>query len=264
MRYGKEKACFLGAVIFMCCASGAFADDSFTLTGVTPSGNNMGGVYTSPYVATITNVGSGINVVCDDYFDEVNFGETWQVAVTNLATLSTTGSGDANLRFNASDSAYALNAHAQDLGYLTVSILEAQLLSIDSSTEQAADLSFAIWDVFDPGASNGLADATTIANEESAAASLAASYLTQAGTVAGALALDNIANVTIFTADPDSGGAVTTCTLSPSCGTPQEFVTVSMAEPSSPSLLGLDLLGVVGLVFFARRRLAGSLGSTRS
>jgi hypothetical protein len=262
MRFGRQKARLWGAAVFVCCATGAFADDSFTLTGV--NGNSLGGVYTSPYVATISGVGSGINVVCDDYLDEVYFNETWNVAVTNLGdaltSTSTTGLGDANLKFDSSSPA---SAYQQDLGYLTVSILTAQLLSNPTipSTPLGADLSYAIWDVFDPGASTGIdANASTLAAN---AASLAANYLSQAGTVAGALALDNISAVTIYTANPDGPGAVNQQTC-PGCGTPQEFVTVSMPEPSSPLLLGLDLLGVAGLIIFARRRLSRSLGSNQS
>jgi hypothetical protein len=34
---------------------------------------------------------------------------------------------------------------------------------------------------------------------------------------------------------------------------PQEFITVNMAEPPSPALLGMDLLGLAGLILIARR-----------
>jgi hypothetical protein len=255
-----QKTWFFSAVIFMCCATGAVAADSFTLTGVTPGGANMGGVFTSPYVATISGVGSGINVICDDYADEVYLNETWNVVATNLSSLSTTGSGDGTLRWDPGNS-----AATQVSDYVTVAILGAELLSINSNTQQAEDLSFAIWDVFYPTASAGLGDASNIASDLSAAQNMASADLKAAGNnIAAALSLDNISNVTIYTANPDSGGAVTSCTSGSTCGAPQEFVTVSMAEPSLPALLGVDFLGVGGLILFVRRRRVNSSNLTRS
>jgi hypothetical protein len=254
-----QKPWFWAAVILMCCATGVFADDSFTLTGVTPGGANQGGVYTSPYQATISGVGSGINVICDDFADEVYFNEQWTVLVTNMASLSV-ASLDSSLRWAG---AQGLTATQQVTDYLTVAFLAAELLSINSDTQEAEDLSFAIWDVFVPSASSGLADSSIIQGYLTAAANQAQTDVTDGYSVAKSLSLDNISNATIYTADPDSGAAVNQSTCS-GCGTPQEFITVSMAEPSSPGLLGLDLLGVAGLVLFARRRSAGSANLSRS
>jgi hypothetical protein len=253
MRYEMQKRWFWGAIIFMCCATGAFAEtDSFTLTGVTQSGNNMGGVYTSPYVATINNTQSGVSVICDDFADDVEVGESWTVLSTNLSGLSQSTSANSADTFLKWDTSSTAAAQVQD--YMTVAILSAQLLSIDSSTTEAADLSFAIWDVFTPSASTGLADSATITGYLQAAEKLAAINLSHSSSIAQALSLDNISNVTIYTATPDDGGAVTTCPSAP-CGGPQEFIRISMAEPPSPALLGLDLLAVAGLVLFVRRRL---------
>src|ERR1700722_7332352 len=143
MRYEMQKRWFWGAIIFMCCATGAFAEtDSFTLTGVTQSGNNMGGVYTSPYVATINNTQSGVSVICDDFADDVEVGESWTVLSTNLSGLSQSTSANSADTFLKWDTSSTAAAQVQD--YMTVAILSAQLLSIDSSTTEAADLSFAI------------------------------------------------------------------------------------------------------------------------
>ena len=249
-----QKRWFWGAIIFMCCATGAFADN-FTLTGVTPSGASMGGVYTSPYVATIATTSStqtGVNVICDDFADEVEIGESWNVLTTDFSALSTATSPDLSLKW---DTTGTIAKQVQD--YMTVAILGAQLLSISSSTTEAEDLSFAIWDVFTPGASDGLADATAIGTDVTNARTLALTDLSHSSSIAQALSLDNISNVTIYTATPDSAGAVTGCPSgsSASCGPPQEFVKISMAEPPSPALLGLDLLAVAGLFLFVRRRL---------
>ena len=247
MKHIMQKSLLWGAVVLMCCATGAFAN-VFTLTGVTPSGANMGGVYTSPYVATISGVGSGINVICDDYQDEVWLNESWNVTATNLTQLPLLGSSSPVLWDTSAPAIQRVT------DYLTAAILAEELLSINSSTQQAEDLSFAIWDVFTPGASTGLADASLINADLTAAEAQAALDITNAGGNL-ATALSPFSNVTIYTADPKSGAAVISCPNGAgNCTAPQEFISVSMAEPASPALLGFDLLGVGALVFCVRRR----------
>jgi len=234
----------------------ALADDSLTLTGANPGLVSMGGVYTSPYVGTITGVGSGINIICDDFTDEVYLGETWNVIPTNFAQMSTTGTANQSVLWDT-----GATALTQAQGYLTVAILASQLLSINSSSTQAEDLSFAIWDVFNPGSSTGLGDSNNINNLLLAAQSTATTDLSTAGqSIQSALSAVNISNMTIYTADPKGtvngvSPAVTSCPAG-TCGQPQEFVTVSMPEPSSWGLLTVDLAAVLGIVLFFRRRSA--------
>jgi hypothetical protein len=256
MRYGMQKPWFWGAVIFMCCAPGAFAD-VFTLTGVTPSAQ-MGGVYTSPYIASIqtgSTTQTGVNVICDDFSHEVWIGESWTVTATALSQLPLLGSSSPVLWDTSA------TAPKQVTDYLTAAILAEELLSFNPSSQQAEDLSFAMWDVFTPGASNGLADNALITGAGGylpTAQALAAADIANAGGNLEA-ALSPFSNVTIYTANPKSGGAVIACPSGVTCNAPQEFITVTMAEPPSPALLGLDLLAVAGLIFIPRRRFAGSV-----
>ena len=255
MKHGLQKQAVLSAIVLLAFAGGLFAQTSFTLTGVTTSAQ-MGGVYTSPYFATIQTAGNtqtGVDVICDDFTDEVWINESWSVVATSLASLPDLGTNSPVLWDTG------LSQGAQQVeDYMTAAILSAELLSINNpSTQQAEDLSFAIWDVFDTNASNGLAEDSAIRGDVSAAAALASTYLTSTGgNIAAALLLDNITNVTIYTADPKNGGAVTNCPNGQgNCSAPQEFLVVSMAEPPSPALLAIDLLAVLGLVLFVRRRM---------
>jgi len=261
MKFGIKKQALLSAIALLVLAGGLYATPTttFTLTGVTTTGQ-MGGVYTSPYFATIqtgSNTQTGVDVICDDFTDEVWINESWTVVATSLASLPALGANSPVLW----DTGATAQQQIQD--YMTAAILSAELLAINNpSTQQAEDLSFAIWDVFDPGASSGLsagdqANITGAGGYLPTAEALAASDLAAAhGNIAAALALDNIANVEIYTANPKSGGAVTYCPNGPGgCSAPQEFLVINMAEPPSPALLAVDLLAVLGLVLFVRRRM---------
>ena len=67
MRTSVPKSLFLAILGLICFATGAFATQSFTLTGAGPA--HLGGVYTSPHIAPIQGAGSGIQVFCDDFID---------------------------------------------------------------------------------------------------------------------------------------------------------------------------------------------------
>ncbi len=64
----------------------AFADSvSMQLTGL--SGNNGGGVYTYPYLFTISNgtsTATNVSLICDSFDNEVIVGETWKANVNGL------------------------------------------------------------------------------------------------------------------------------------------------------------------------------------
>ncbi len=58
------------------------------------NGANDGHYYVSPYYGTMN--GQGVTLFCVDVINDVNFGQTWQANVTNLAfgNLSNTRYGD--------------------------------------------------------------------------------------------------------------------------------------------------------------------------
>jgi hypothetical protein len=230
------------------------------------SGANLGGVYTSPYYGTI-NGGSLVPVICDDFADESYVGETWTGYVTSLSSLAsvssaTSGSTDTQLKWvNGVSAPLSISVDGSTLyqaqAYDVAALLSIDILASATGSQAQEDLSYALWGLFDPaeafGAIGGL-DLSNANNDLSAAVADVASNSVN-GVNLGAYLSDY--NVTIYTYDPSAlanpngpmcGSAP--CPMSP----PQEFIAVSMAEPPAPALLGIDLLGLAGLLMIARRQ----------
>jgi hypothetical protein len=149
------------------------------------------------------------------------------------------------------------NATTQVTNYITAAILAEQLVTLNPTSTNAEMLSYAIWDVFVPTASSTLSSGnqSIINTYLNGAKAQANNLVTNSASLQAAAS--GFANVLIYTADPKSGGAVTYCPPGAKCGAPQEFLVVSMAEPSAPILLLIDLLAVFSLVFFFRNKRRG-------
>lgn len=212
----------VGSFLF-CFLPSAFGQVAMDLTGV--NGYSYAGVYTSPYYATVNGVAT--TVICDDFETESYIGETWMANVTNVASVV---AGTSTAKFTP----------AQD--YNAVANLATQLLSVPASSEQAVILSFAIWDIFDPtGVQAWLANPSN-GGDPLGISSLA---LSDANAALGAkYTAGEYSNVTIYTS---------------TTGTPQEFVSVTAPEASTPVLLAVDLLGFMALLGFTRKRMARSI-----
>jgi hypothetical protein len=209
----------VGGLAFLCFLPSAFAQPaSMDLTGV--NGNSYDGVYTSPYYATVNGVAT--TVICDDFETESYIGETWSANVTNVASVV---AGTSTAKFSP----------AQD--YDAVANLATQLLSIPASSEQAVILSFAIWDIFDRSGVQAW-----LANPSNGGDPLGVSAL--------ALADANAALSASYT----PGEYANVVIYSSTTGTPQEFVSVTAPEASTPVLMAVDLLGFIALVGFLRKR----------
>jgi len=225
----SKRVLWTAAVLVFCCAPGARAANyTFTLTGVT--GSYLGGVYTSPYIANISGVGTGIKVICDDFATDSYIGQQFDASVTSVASLN----GGTGVKFDQG------NATKQQQDYATAAFLAEEILAQNQSTPQgqyqAELLSFALWAVFDPAALNSLSLGDMLgATADLIFAELNAGSYTQ------------YADVDIWTPTPNQSIS-------------QEFLTVGvdpprMAEPPSPAILCLDLLAFAGL-FLVRRSLA--------
>jgi hypothetical protein len=157
----------LTLVILFCAASTALATQTttFTLTGVEQYQAQMGGVYTSPYVATIGGV-TGINVICDDFADDSYVPETWTTYITSLPTVTTSSP----VKWTGSGYGSAVGASlSQANAYATAAYLAIQLLGMDQSTQAgqtvAGELSFAMWALFDPNAYNSIGGSVLTASK---------------------------------------------------------------------------------------------------
>ena len=176
---------------------------SMELTGVT--GTALGGYYTSPYFASVGPSGLtsasqftssnsfSTMIFCDDFLTDVGVGLIWQATVTDMSALSGISSPLSTLKFDTTGT-----ASRQQQAYMAEAWLAEDILGVNQSTSagqtQAAELSYAMWDIFDPsGALSGLSSA-----ERSAAlADVSSAYSHIAG--------DNpsdFSNVYIFTPNP--------------------------------------------------------------
>jgi hypothetical protein len=244
---------------FLCMATGSFAQTvPFTIvSGDAPGGTYgiMGGVYTSPYTASVG--GNTVAAICDDFSDEVSPGESWTAIATNLATLDIT-TPTAAVYWDQGEGA------TQQTAYMVTAYLAEELLAINQSTTTgqttAGELSFALWGVFDPTlltAANPAGLTTGTGGQLAAAENYLTSAESAVNTAITKQGLNNylstFSNVTIYSATINNGVPAE----SENSSRPQEFIVVNMAEPPSPALLGLDLLGAAGLLLFARRRWVG-------
>jgi hypothetical protein len=226
---------------------GAWAapEDTLTLVNVGP-GNVMGGVYTSPYGISVD--GTTVPLICDDFTTDISFGESWQAIPTTFSAIQAGANPEGTPKFTPMDIQ----------NYATVAVLAAELMALPDTNDQTiseelGEISYALWDVFDPTLLNSVNTGfgTLTGGELSAAQGYlaGAQALVAGATSGGVVTLSKISingspieDMTIYTPDPRSAA--------------QEFVTVTMAEPPSLSVLIVYLLlGGGSLLFFGRRRI---------
>lgn len=252
-------------LLLTCLASGAWADSQLTLVSA-GANSGMGGVYTSPYGISFTGPGGPATLmICDDFTTDIQLYQTWNAAMTTLSTI--TASNVSTLKFN--QPAYSQppggpgiiggpNNVVQD--YATAAVLAAELMSLPNigtgseDTEAAGEYSYALWAVFDinllTSTSTGYGTLTGAELSAAQADLAAAQAMVAAATTNGQVDLTKISingnsinGLTVYT--PTPGGAS------------QEFLQVSMPEPSYPAVLAVDLLAVLGLIVVLRRRITG-------
>jgi hypothetical protein len=208
------------------CVPAMFAD-TLTLTGVNPSGANLGGAYTGPYVATLNGVTS-ILVICDDFQTHTSLNELLNVTETSVSDLT---GPDANqvVKFDRD------NALGQQADYMTAAYLATQLVGVDQSTSagrlQASLLNYALWSLFYGDAVNSL---------NASQQTIALSYLADAQTATSFYTVDMFSNVSIWTPTPN--------------GAAQEFLSVRVPEPSLIEMLAFNAVVLIAFAWFARRR----------
>ena len=103
-----------------------------TFTGV--NGENAFGYYIGAYYGQLES--QSVSLFCDDFANEVNFGQTWQANLSKI----TTGSDLSNTRYG--DTANAL------VKYQEIAWLDTQF-GVQASS-QWGDIHATIWQMFDP------------------------------------------------------------------------------------------------------------------
>ncbi len=228
----------VGLVAF---SGGVFADVTMALIGP-PPGPSLDGVYTSPYTALIgqgglTTLGqleqspstTTTLVICDDFTTDVSTSTPpWQASVTSVGALSGASSALSTLKFDQS------NLAQQQADYTTAAYLAEELMGINQSTSQgqltAGEISFAIWQVFDPSLASSLQSESYYGAIEN--------FYTQARASAGSNP-NAYANVLVYTPSPNSAS--------------QEYLVVTPEAPGL-ALLAIDLSGIGGLIFLLRKK----------
>jgi hypothetical protein len=210
-------ACLLGLGCFIPSAAKA---DTVTFIGAGP--NQANGVYVTPYQLQVSSINGGatINVICDDYTDEVKNGEApWTASIETVANI--TGAlfaGQANAQQNYEEAAFLYN------NYL-----------LNPTAANAIADNFAIWDLFDPSVG-----ANAVTGEQAALTSASGWY-------AGGATGINFSQFLIITPTNWSNDA----------NQPQEYIydPTPTPEPGTLAMFGSGLLGLAGIL---RRKLVSN------
>ncbi len=103
-----------------------------TFTGV--NGANAFGVYIGEYYGQLAS--QNVSLFCDDFVNDVNFGQTWQANLSRI----TPGSDLSQTRYGGESNALT---KYQEIGWLDTQFAQ-------QSTSQWADIHATIWQIFNP------------------------------------------------------------------------------------------------------------------
>jgi hypothetical protein len=246
----NTKLFLFASSALICFTTCAVAGNTVSMELIAPApGPNMAGVYTDPYTALIgapgqthaTITGVVTSVICDDFQTDVSTQTPpWQATETDLETILTETTTNDVVKFDTSDT-----VAQQQQDYEVAAYLAIEITNTDQSTSAgqvvAGDLSFALWSVFDPPPdptgplSGNFISGTDLAQAET--------YLAEAKSAVSSGWTPGNYTVDIYT--PSYPSALSAA---------QEFLTVSAPEASTPILLAADMLGLLFLVKFLRKR----------
>jgi hypothetical protein len=188
--------------------------------------NAMGGVYVGPYNLTVG--GQSMQLVCDDFLSTVVNGETWNAVTSTYPTLS-------NVKFSGL-------VQYEEIGYLV-----QQMFANITNPTVVGYISWAVWDVFDPGVSSHDPYGTLTSTQQAQINS----WLTQAS---NSYSTGNYSNLMVYT--PVAGSQVPF-----GAGPPQEYIGIIPApEPSTVLLVAFGLAGLLILAYSKKMKVRGRLG----
>jgi len=214
----RKTTCFLSLVCGAFLSFPAFASPiQATFTGV--NGADAFGYYVGPYYGNLES--QNVSLFCDDFANEVSFGQTWQANLSKI----TAGSDLSNTRYGGVADAPKL--------YQEIAWLDTQFGT--QPTSQYGDLHATIWQIFDP---------------QEAPQPSSNYWLTQAQNNYSSLNYDNFRVVTNVGPVTRTGQVQEFLTVLPSAATP---------EPAPALLIAAGLIGIGLIAKKARARAAGSI-----
>jgi hypothetical protein len=274
---------FLGLAAGFCFASALFGQNTLELTG-TPSGNvnvtygsTTVDTYSSPYEMSL-NGKSSVPMYCDDAADDIASGQEWYVNSGTALSTITDGSDITSVYYQDGVSATALKATDSSLTVAGSGLTQAQqyvaavylAVGVSTSALDSPDASLAIWDLFTPSTGDGTMVLTTQAKTDlQNAITFAQSetfpnngYLDIGGksyTATIYTPLQSTNTPPIYSV-PGGETVANNTTIASEPSRPQEFIALSVPEPSSLAVLSFDFVGagIVGLYFFRRKSSARS------
>ncbi len=188
----------------------------------------MAGVYVGPY--NFTSSSGSLQLICDDYVDEVYPGESWTATTSTLSPLAS------GLKFTGSNGTLTQYEEAAWLAQQIFALGPAN----SSNDAQIGYLQYALWDIFTCGPT-GLSSATC-----------ASAGFTGTNFAGVTTAFDNAMND--YSTGNYSDVVIYTPTGTPTPagdGPPQEYIgIISTPEPGSLLLIGA---GLFSLAAFRRR-----------
>lgn len=235
-----RRSWYLTAIAVLVSAAASFAGTTtISLTGVGNGAtlwDGSSGVYVNPYTATVGGV-PNTPVICDDWSDNSYVGTTWTANVSNVGPGGLTPS--TTLLFGNAPNPGPLT---QAQLYQQVAFLATLLLQNNGNADMQAGISFAIWNLTYPYNTNQETPSPSSFLAGSNNSGAQADYTWAMNQLTNAINTNSLA------------GAYSFEILTPTqTGVAQEFL-VQTPESSTIVMLGADLLGVLALALFFRRR----------
>jgi len=263
---------FVGVVIVS--QPAALAEDvTMTLEGVTTSGENLGGVYTSPYQISVDGSTTLSLLACDDFTTDISMGYEWSADVYTLADVENTGpqkfttptgpvtvyGPDTSVAGTGGPQAFT-ETYTASQEYYAAAVLADAVLYDNLSTSAAEEYSFAIWQIFYKNAYLGYNESNELTQGERQDVSNDMSY------ALGLAEIDTPLGYTLDIYTPCGGpGGCGTEGLNGLSGTAvsQEFLGITVPEGSALATLAFDLFVLFGGIFLLRKRVLRNAGVPR-